>query len=155
MLNMLLEGEGTNFFTQYGLLIILVAMLVLMFAFSFFRQRRANLQEEHLREHMLVGTKVKTYAGIYGTIVGFYDTTDGRVARLSLDGKTVMEVDFRSIYCIDEKKEITEEEVAEEKPVEEQVETKAEVKSEAKVEEKIEVPVEVGEKPAKKRKTSK
>ena len=98
---------------------------------------------------MKVGTKVKTYAGVYGTIVGIYDTTDGKVARLSLDGNTVMEVDFRSIYCLDEKKEITEEEQ------ETTEEAKVEEKAEAKVEEKLDVPVEVGEKPARKRKTSK
>ena len=84
MLNMLLEGEGTNFFTQYGLLIILVVMLIAMFVWNFFRQKKAMQQEDNLREHMKVGTKVKTYAGVYGTIVGIYDTTDGKVARLSL-----------------------------------------------------------------------
>ena len=149
MLNMLLEGE-TSFFAQYGLLIILVAMVIAMFVWNFFRQRKAAVQEQELRDNMAVGTKVKTYAGVYGTIVGFYETTDGRVARLSLDGNTVMEVDFRSIYCLDEKRVLTEDELAqaEEKPAEEKP-------AEEKVEEKVEAPVEVGEKPARKRKSSK
>lgn len=112
MYNMLLEETGS--FSKYILLIILVAMLVLMFVWNFLRQKKAAQQEEYLQSQMVVGTKVKTYAGVYGTIVGIYETTDGKVARLSLDGKTIMEIDFRSIYAIDEKTEIKEETVIEE-----------------------------------------
>lgn len=120
MFSMLLEEPAKpSFFAQYGLLIILVVMLIAMFVINYFRQKKMQQQEAQMIQDIKVGTKVKTYAGVYGTIVGMYDTTDGKVAILSLDGKTTMEVDFRSIYSIDNKSEVKEEEVKEEVKTEE------------------------------------
>lgn len=132
-----------NFFEKYGLLIILVVLLIAMFVYNFFRQKKFQQQEEQMAQNLKVGTKVKTYAGIYGTIVGMYNSTDGKIAILSLDGKTTMEVDFRSIYAIDEKTEVTDQPVVEE----------VEQPNEAKEQEKEEV-IKVDEvaKPAKKSK---
>lgn len=107
MFEMLLADE--SFFSKYGLLIILVVLLVGMFVWNYFRQKKAIQQEEEMQRAITVGTKVKTYAGVYGTVVNIYETTDGRVAVLSLDGKSTMEVDFRSLYAIDSKKMVDEE----------------------------------------------
>lgn len=120
-MNMLLEG---SFFQNYGLLIILVVALVAMFVWNYFRQKKYQQQEEQMIQEIKIGTKVRTYAGVYGTIVGIYESTEGRVAILSLDGKATMEVDFRSIYGIDNKTKI--EDVKEEPVQPEQSEPQAE-----------------------------
>lgn len=111
-------STGSNFFAQYGLLIILVVMLVAMFVFNFIRQKKYQQQEAQMVQEIKVGTKVKTYAGIYGTVVGMYDSTDGKVAILSIDGKSTMEIDFRSIYAVDAKTEVVE--TSQEQPVSEE-----------------------------------
>ena len=113
-MSMLLENTSNpGFFEKYWLLIILVVMIIAMFVFNFLRQKKYQQQEAKMLEDIKVGTKVKTYAGVYGTIVGMYDSTDGKVAILSLDGKATMEVDFRSIYVIDNKTEVTAEKTEE------------------------------------------
>lgn len=133
-MNKLLAG---NFWESYGLLIILVVALVAMFAWNFYRQKKYQKQEEQMMQELKVGTKVKTYAGVYGTLVGFYETTEGRVAILSLDGKNTMEVDFRSIYGVDSKQKIeetapetSESEQVEEQPKQEEVQEQTEQKPE-------------------------
>lgn len=152
MFTMLLEETQSNFWSQWGLLIILVVLLVAMFAWNFYRQKKYQKQEEQMMQELQVGSKVKTYSGIYGTIVGIYDTTDGRVAILSLDGKATMEIDFRAIYGIDRKEEVKKEDLEEPAESEEVAETPvAEVEeiAEEPVKEEVEVTEEV-EKPAKK-----
>ena len=154
MFTMLLEETKTDFWSRWGLLIILVVLLVGMFVWNFYRQKKYQKQEEQMMQEIKVGSKVKTYSGIYGTVVGIYDTTDGRVAILSLDGKTTMEIDFRAIYGVDQKEEVKDEPVAEpavettEAPVEE-VKEEAEVKPE---EEKVEEPAKKTKKTSKKSK---
>ena len=146
MFTMLLEETKTNFWSQWGLLIILVVLLVGMFIWNFYRQKKYQKQEEQMMQEIKVGSKVKTYSGIYGTVVGIYESTDGRVAILSLDGKTTMEIDFRAIYGVDQKEEVKEEVVEEqaEETIKEPAETSnEEVKEEAEVkpeEEKVEKP---------------
>ena len=154
MFTMLLEETKSNFWSQWGLLIILVVLLGAMFAWNFYRQKKYQKQEEQMMQDIKVGSKVKTYSGIYGTVVGIYDSTDGRVAILSLDGKTTMEIDFRAIYGVDQKEEVKDEPVAEpavetaEEPAEE-VKEEAEVKLE---EEKVEQPAKKQKKTSKKSK---
>lgn len=142
-MNMLLES---SFFQNYGLLIILVVALVAMFVWNYFRQKKYQQQEEQMMQEIKIGTKVRTYAGVYGTIVGIYESTEGRVAILSLDGNATVEVDFRSIYGIDNKTKI---EDVKEEPVQPVEETIQEPTEEPKTE-----PEEV-KKPAKTRKTKK
>ena len=158
MFTMLLEETKTDFWSRWGLLIILVVLLVGMFIWNFYRQKKYQKQEELMMQEIKVGSKVKTYSGIYGTVVGIYDTTDGRVAILSLDGKTTMEIDFRAIYGVDQKEEVKEEpvvETAEETAEEttqapaEEVKEEVEVKPEA---EKVEEPVKKAKKTSKKSK---
>lgn len=154
MFTMLLEETKTNFWSQWGLLIILVVLLVGMFIWNFYRQKKYQKQEEQMMQEIKVGSKVKTYSGIYGTVVGIYESTDGRVAILSLDGKTTMEIDFRAIYGVDQKEEVKEEQAEEtiEGPAEtsnEEVKEEAEVKPEEK---KIEKPAKKEKKTSKKSK---
>lgn len=158
MFTMLLEETKTNFWSQWGLLIILVVLLVGMFIWNFYRQKKYQKQEEQMMQEIKVGSKVKTYSGIYGTVVGIYESTDGRVAILSLDGKTTMEIDFRAIYGVDQKEEVKEEVVEEqaEETIEEPAETSnEEVKEEAEVkpeEEKVEKTAKKDKKTSKKSK---
>lgn len=107
-MGMLLAEATPNFFEKYGLLIILVVAVVGMLVLNYFRQRKYAQQEAEMQETIKIGTKIKTYAGIYGTVVGIYETTDGKVAKISLDGKSTMEIDFKSIYVVDQKKEVKE-----------------------------------------------
>lgn len=148
---MLLEG---TFWENYGLLIILVVALIAMFVWNYYRQKKYQKQEEQMMQDIRVGTRVKTYAGVYGTIVGIYESTDGRVAILSLDGNTTMEVDFRSIYSMDNKTKI--EDVKDEPVDDPKEEPKIEPVEEPKEEPQAK-PVEEPKKPAKKttRKTKK
>lgn len=148
---MLLEG---TFWENYGLLIILVVALIAMFVWNYYRQKKYQKQEEQMMQDIRVGARVKTYAGVYGTIVGIYESTDGRVAILSLDGNTTMEVDFRSIYSMDNKTKI--EDVKDEPVDEPKEEPKIEPVEEPKEEPQAE-PIEEPKKPAKKttRKTKK
>ena len=123
MIYQLLE-DTPSFWGKYGLLIILGAFIVLMFVYNFIRSRKYQQQEQQLIENVKVGTKVKTYSGIYGTVVGIKLTTDGKVAVLALDERSTMEIDFRAIYALDEKKPVEEnaEENAEEVKPEQQAE---------------------------------
>lgn len=148
-MNMLLEG---SFLQNYGLLIILVVALVAMFVWNYFRQKKYQQQEEQMMQEIKIGTKVRTYAGVYGTIVGIYESTEGRVAILSLDGNATVEVDFRSIYGIDNKTKI---EDVKEEPVEQPVEEPTQEPAEESKTEPVEEPIEETKKPAKTRKTKK
>ncbi|MBQ0017428.1 MAG: preprotein translocase subunit YajC [Clostridiales bacterium] len=150
MLFELMETTQATFFEKYGLLIILVALLAVMFLWNFYRSRKYQKQEVDMQEQIKVGTKIKTYSGIYGTVVGFYDTTDGRVVKISLDGKATMEIDFRAIYGIDDKMTLDEAKKLEEEKAKLEEEAKQEAKvEEPKVEEKKE---EVKEEPKKEEK---
>lgn len=102
MLNQLAEVTTANFLEQYGLLILLVVFLIGIFIFNSFRSKKYQEQEKELHERIKIGTKIKTYSGIYGTVVGMRDTPDARVVKLSLDGKATLEIDFKAIYLIEE-----------------------------------------------------
>ena len=162
MFNQLLETANATFFEKYGLIIILVVLLFAYFIWQYIRGRQYTNVRQDLITNLKIGTKIKTYSGIYGTVVGFYDVvennTQNRVVLIALDGsKNIMEIDCESIYCIDTK--ITLEEYkakleAEQKQQSEAAEQPAEEKVEEVKEEPAEV-VEVGEAPVKKTRSKK
>ncbi|MBO7508383.1 MAG: preprotein translocase subunit YajC [Clostridia bacterium] len=150
-MNQLLEG----FWSDYGLIIILIGAFVLFMLFYYLRSKKYQDSENSLHSSLKKGDKVKTYSGFYGTVEKIVETTDGKVVTLALGGDAFVDVDVRAIAGIDEKQEIVEdeqpadeaqadeapveaqpEEEAVEAPVEEVAEEKAEEKAEETTEEK-------------------
>ena len=80
------------------------------------------------------GDKVKTYSGVYGTIIEIVQTDDGKVVTIETGNdkhKSYVSYDIRAVYAINKPEKPVETKV-EEKPVEpvEQKEEKTEVVSE-------------------------
>ena len=118
-----------TFFEQYGIWIILVVLLLVMFALNFFRSKKADAQAQELEQKLIPGTKVKTYSGFYGVIDKITDTTDGKVVTLKVGENSFIDVDIRAIYGIDAKMTIEEYEAQqklEEQTTNEAVEDKTE-----------------------------
>lgn len=111
------EGGGSIF------LYIVLGLLVVFCIFSFVsnNKKRAQYLEQvkEMQSKFQIGTKVKTYAGIYGEIVAMRDALDGTkvVTIKSGDGDNAMtfDVDIQYISNIDEKdnKEVYDEEYEE------------------------------------------
>ena len=102
----------SNFFQEWGILIILVVFLIFMLVFSASKRKKDAQMAEDFANNLKVGDKIKTYSGIYGKIVSIKDTSSGKVATIETgEGKNVsyMSVDVFAIYNIEtpvnEKKE--------------------------------------------------
>ena len=102
----------SNFFQEWGILIILVVFLIFMLVFSASKRKKDAQMAEDFANNLKVGDKIKTYSGIYGKIVSIKDTPSGKVATIETgEGKNVsyMSVDVFAIYNIEtpvnEKKE--------------------------------------------------
>ena len=102
----------SNFFQEWGILIILVVFLIFMLVFSASKRKKDAQMAEDFANNLKVGDKIKTYSGIYGKIVSIKDTPSGKVATIETgEGKNVsyMTVDVFAIYNIEtpvnEKKE--------------------------------------------------
>ena len=134
--------------TQWILPIVLIVLVIGIFILNYFRSKKNRENMQNMVEGLKVGDKVKTYSGIYGTILEIVETTDGKVAVLetgSEKNKGIFSIDINAIYGIDEKKPVvydangnivddeTKEDIPEIKP--EIAETKVEEKPEEKVEE--------------------
>lgn len=102
MLSLLLA----DFITEYGMLILLGGSLLLLFFLMVNRRRKETEYRETLSNKIVVGTKVKTYSGIYGKVVSIEETTDGKIVLLQTgDEKHVSYVSLHinAIYAMDEK----------------------------------------------------
>ena len=104
-------------------LYIVLGLLVVFCIFSFVSNNKKRTQYleqvKEMQSKFQIGTKVKTYAGIYGEIVAMRDALDGTkvVTIKSGDGDNAMtfDVDIQYISNIDEKdnKEVYDEEYEE------------------------------------------
>lgn len=163
--------NNTNFFSQYGLLIVLVVALVALMFISFTRRKKEDAYRNDLLSKIVPGAKIKTYYGLYGKVLKITETTDGKILLVETgedDKVSYQSVHINAVYALDEKQLDTEtEEVAVESKSEAELKfeelerqlaekeaesEKEEVKEEAKeeVEEVEEVKEEKTEKPAKK-----
>lgn len=110
MLSTLLQTQGGNGgASTWIILIVLLVVLVVMYIFSYIKRKKYNQEAIAMIDALKPGDKVKTYSGIYGTIVSIRETTDGKVVTLETgDGKHVsyVTVDTSVIYCIDKKQDI-------------------------------------------------
>ena len=94
----------SNFFQEWGILIILVVFLIFMLVFSASKRKKDAQMAEDFANNLKVGDKIKTYSGIYGKIVSIKDTPSGKVATIETgEGKNVsyMSVDVFAIYNIE------------------------------------------------------
>lgn len=115
-----------SFFETYGIWIILIVLLLVMFGMNFMRSKKADAQMQELESKLVPGTKVKTYSGFYGVIESVTETTDGKVVTLKIAENSYVDVDIRAIYGIDAKMTMAEYEEQERLNKEEQ--EKAETK---------------------------
>ena len=91
------------------LLIILPLFIIVMTIIS--KKQQKSLQNaENLVNALKIGDKVKTHLGIYGVIVDFYDTTDGKIAKINISQtETPCIIDLNSRYLAGEdKKQVVE-----------------------------------------------
>lgn len=115
-----------SFFETYGIWIILIVLLLVMFGMNFMRSKKADAQMQELESKLVPGTKVKTYSGFYGVIESVTETTDGKVVTLKIAENSYVDVDIRAIYGIDAKMTMAEYEEQERLNKEEQEKTETE-----------------------------
>lgn len=110
MLSTLLQTQGGNGgATTWIIMGVLLVVLVVMYIYSSIRRKKYNQEATAMIESLKPGDKVKTYSGIYGTIVSIRETTDGKVVTLktgSDDNFSFISVDTSVIYCMDKKQDI-------------------------------------------------
>ena len=107
MISNLLTNNGGS--SSWWILLVLVAILVIMYIISFVRRKKYNQQTVDMLESLKPGDKIKTYSGIYGTIVSIRETTDGKVVTIETGDekhKSYTSIDSNAIYCIDKKEDI-------------------------------------------------
>ena len=113
---------------------ILLVLCVVLFVLYYFRNKKYQQNAETMSNNLKKGDKVKTYSGVYGTIIEIVQTDDGKVVTIETGNdkhKSYVSYDIRAVYAINEPEKPVEIK-AEEKPVEpvEQKEEKTEVVSE-------------------------
>ncbi len=117
---------------------ILLVLCVVLFVLYYFRNKKYQQNAETMSNNLKKGDKVKTYSGVYGTIIEIVQTDDGKVVTIETGNdkhKSYVSYDIRAVYAINEPEKPSEtktETKVEEKPVEpvEQKEEKTEVVSE-------------------------
>ena len=117
---------------------ILLVLCVVLFVLYYFRNKKYQQNAETMSNNLKKGDKVKTYSGVYGTIIEIVQTDDGKVVTIETGNdkhKSYVSYDIRAVYAINEPEKPAETKVetkVEEKPVEpvEQKEEKTEVVSE-------------------------
>ena len=113
---------------------ILLVLCVVLFVLYYFRNKKYQQNAETMSNNLKKGDKVKTYSGVYGTIIEIVQTDDGKVVTIETGNdkhRSYVSYDIRAVYAINEPEKPVETKV-EEKPVEpvEQKEEKTEVVSE-------------------------
>ena len=102
--------NNANFFSQYGLLIVLVIALVVLMFISFNRRKKDDAYRNELLKKVIPGAKVKTYYGLYGKVLKVTETTDGKVLLIETgegNKTSYASVHINAVYGIDEKEEVT------------------------------------------------
>lgn len=153
MINFLLEEANTGTgLPSWVLLVVLGVLLVLMFVVNTKKEKRARDDAEKFMRDLKVGDKVRTYHGVYGTIVSITETTDGAIAVLETGDeahKSYITMALAAVGGLDNKKDVVydaegnpiipeEEQVEEQQPEQEKVEEAVPAVEET-VEEKTEV----------------
>lgn len=96
-----------EFIGQYGMIILLVVLFIIMIVPSILKSRKELKAREELNESIKKGTKVITAAGIYGKVVDMVETSDGIVVTITTgDAKnpSTLTMHINAIGGIDNKK---------------------------------------------------
>ena len=96
--------------SQWFLIILLVLVVVVMLVMSFTRKKKDDEYRKNLDQQIVRGAKVKTYGGLYGTVVSVTETTDGKIVLLeSGEGNKVsyQQLHINAIFGLDDKQIVT------------------------------------------------
>jgi len=150
------------FNSSWFLIIVLIVAMVLLLLSSFSRRKKEEQYRDDLASHIVKGAKVKTYGGLYGTVVSVRSTTDGKIVLIETgegDKKSYQQLHINAIYGLDDSEEMVVDAEGNEVPMSvlnaENEEKKEEPKEEKTEEVKEETEVKKEEKPKKTRKTKK
>lgn len=90
----------SSFFAQYGMLLILLALIVFMFWSSRRRAQRMRAEQENKQRAMVPGVKVLLQGGLYGTLVAFDAEDLSRPAVVALAPGVEIEVHSQAIVRV-------------------------------------------------------
>ena len=65
----------SGFFSQFGLPLILIAALIIMFVLSARSNKKRQKQYQSMLDGLKAGSRVRTIGGIYGTVTALKDDT--------------------------------------------------------------------------------
>ncbi len=99
-----------SFFAQYGMLIILLALIVFMFWSSRRRTQRMKAEQESKQRAMVPGAKVLLQGGLYGTLVSFDADDLSRPALVALAPGVEVEVHSQAVLRVVDEDENVEDE---------------------------------------------
>ena len=68
-------ADAANFFSQYGVLLIIPLLLVLMYVFMIRPQKKQEKETTQMRNNLTVGDEVTTIGGIIGKVVSIKEET--------------------------------------------------------------------------------
>lgn len=97
----------TGFFAQYGLLLVLLALIIFMFWSSRRRAQRMKAEQEAKQRAMVPGVKVLLQGGLYGTLVEFDGEDLSKPAFVELAPGVRIEVHSQAILRVVEPEEPT------------------------------------------------
>ncbi len=109
MISTLLSSTNGGSAATWIVLVVLLVILVVMYVLSAIRRKKYNQEVVAMLDALKPGDKIKTYSGIYGTIVSIRETTDGKVVTLETGDdkhKSYTTVDANVIYCLDKKQDV-------------------------------------------------
>ncbi|RLK49168.1 preprotein translocase subunit YajC [Microbacterium telephonicum] len=102
-----------SFFAQYGMIIILVALIIFMFWSSRRRAQRNKAEQEAKARAMVPGVKVLLQGGLYGVLTEFDGEDLSKSAKVELAPGVEIEVHSQAILRIVEDETLTEDEFIE------------------------------------------
>ncbi len=105
----LMLAEGGDFFQTYGMMIILLAVVLLLVLFSFFRRKREMQYRQDLNSKIVPGAKIKTYNGLYATVVSVRETTDGKLLVVKTGDEehfSYQQIHINAVYALDESEDV-------------------------------------------------
>lgn len=109
MVSTLLQAQQGNSAATWIILVVLLAILIVMYVISTIKRKKYNQEAVAMIDALKPGDKIKTYSGIYGTVIAIRETTDGKVVTLETgddEHKSYTTVDASVIYCLDKKTDI-------------------------------------------------
>lgn len=107
MITQLCEQAG-SFFSTWGLLILVLAVFIIPVFFFNSRHKKEDKMAEEFVNGLKVGDKVRTYSGVYGTILSMKEIRNDKIGVSKIGvleigeagSKATMVVDLFSIYCV-------------------------------------------------------